>query len=401
MGRAKDIRIFTTTVHGRTRTCARLEITRHGEPRRWVQGYGTTEGEARAALLTNMSLAATRTKRAHIATPTIKAFLPVWIEHCRASDTQPQTITKYQRDIERHIIPYTNEPLDAYDTETLRVLFHTTLPNHGTGNFARRHTHTELKQMFAYAVEKGVISDNPMEGVPKPKAKAEAGRKLDQNITRWITGARWVLDWLEPPSCPYHDMYCLVLLTLNGLRRSEAMALQWEDIWGENVPHQCTIHVMHQIQRHSKASGLSGLYLTDGTKNGDDRTFKAPERLRRALLDVRQQGRQGVYLWERDIINLNPRSHAWSHTSVDRRWRELLEAFYKEVQPRFTPGKNDFWRLHDNRHICASRMAQAGVDRKAAAKILGHLDTEMTSYYTHATQTELDSGLGAMEKYLG
>ena len=46
-------------------------------------------------------------------------------------------------------------------------------------------------------------------------------------------------------------------------------------------------------------------------------------------------------------------------------------------------------------------MAQHGVDRKAAAKILGHLDQEMTSYYTHTTQMELNSGLDAMEEYLG
>lgn len=403
MGRtARKPFTFTTHNHGKARTVARLEITGESGKRRWLTAYGSDENTALTAFYAKLAKGGALTP-AKPSAPTIKKFLPVWIEHCRASETQPQTITKYQRDIERHVIPYTNEALDAYDAESMRTLFYITMPEHDVGDFARRHTHTELRQMLAYAVESGVIAKNPMDGVARPKAKAKAGRKLDKNMTIWIPAARFLLDWLEQPSCPYHHLYALILLTLNGLRRSEAMGLEWNAITGLEGRDQCRIHVMRQLQRHSKESRLSGLYLTETTKNGDDRTFKAPERVRKALLEVKRQERQGTYIWERDIVFLNRLNHAWAHTTLDHIWKEkILPDFwrYHTGDPEYTPTDDQIWRLHDNRHICASVMAQHGVDRKAAAKILGHLDQEMTSYYTHTTQTELNDGLAAMEEYL-
>lgn len=403
MGRtARKPFTFTAHNHGKTRTVARLEITGENGKRRWLTAYGSDENAALTALYAKLAQGGAL-KPAKPSAPSIKTFLPIWIEHCRASETQPQTITKYKRDIERHVIPYTDEPLDTYDAEAMRRLFYITMPEHGVGDFARRHTHTELRQMLAYAVESGVLAKNPMDGVARPKAKAKAGRKLDKNMTQWIPAAQFLLDWLEQPQCPYHHLYALILLTLNGLRRSEAMGLEWDAITGLERTGQCRIHVMRQLQRHSKESGLSGLYLTESTKNGDDRTFKAPERVRRALLEVKRQERQGTYLWERKLVFLNHLNHAWAHTTLDHIWKDkILPDFWRHQtgDPEYTPIDDQIWRLHDNRHICASVMAQHGVDRKAAAKILGHLDQEMTSYYTHTTQMELNSGLDAMEEYL-
>lgn len=180
MGRtARKPFTFTAHNHGKTRTVARLEITGENGKRRWLTAYGSDENAALTALYAKLAQGGAL-KPAKPSAPSIKTFLPIWIEHCRASETQPQTITKYKRDIERHVIPYTDEPLDTYDAEAMRILFYITMPEHGVGDFARRHTHTELRQMLAYAVESGVLQRTRWTAWHDPRRRP----RLDANLTR-------------------------------------------------------------------------------------------------------------------------------------------------------------------------------------------------------------------------
>jgi integrase len=61
-------------------------------------------------------------------------------------------------------------------------------------------------------------------------------------------------------------------------------------------------------------------------------------------------------------------------------------------------GVEDF-RFHDLRHTAATRMAEAGVDIRMIAELLGHSTIQMTMRYAHATDDAKRRAAEALEAY--
>ena len=57
------------------------------------------------------------------------------------------------------------------------------------------------------------------------------------------------------------------------------------------------------------------------------------------------------------------------------------------------------WRIHDIRHTVASVLAEAGINQKIIADLLGHSLGGMTSRYTHSTLPALRAASGVLESY--
>ncbi|MFN0116882.1 MAG: tyrosine-type recombinase/integrase [Elusimicrobiota bacterium] len=182
---------------------------------------------------------------------------------------------------------------------------------------------TIVKSIFSKAVEWGRITVSPASKVKKLRE--------DNQRTRYLTEEE--IKRLYFSSSPKVAEF-LTLALNTGMRRSNLVNLQWEDIDFKNG----VIHVLK-------------------TKSGKGYEIPLNNDIRRVLEKKFHSNSTG------NVIN-----------SVNL--RKEFEAVVKNS------GISDF-KLHDLRHTFASYLAMKGVDLYTISQLLGHSDIKMTQRYAH------------------
>ena len=98
-----------------------------------------------------------------------------------------------------------------------------------------RGIHHDLSSMLTDAVKKGYLKSNPAFGAYKPKGMKKEVTIADEAMIQKI------FTILEQEPLKY-ELYFKLLIT-TGMRRSEAAALQWRDIYFED----CSIHIQRSL----------------------------------------------------------------------------------------------------------------------------------------------------------
>lgn len=239
-----------------------------------------------------------------------------------------------------------------------------------------------LTGTFAYAAGRRMIDYNPAEGLKKPSAKSTSRRAFYENETQAVLK---LIAELTDRS----DKLLLMCLYYLGLRRGEALGLQWADI---NFK-EATVHIQRDIDFAEDQKGLD-----DDVKSEDsDRVIPIPPALLQELLRCRGIGQAYV------IEAPRTKTH-WSKSTYDRRWLALMVRLH-EIDPSIehktvtlSPGRKGkngqkippkcFVRsaltAHYFRHNYATLLYYAGVELLDAQRYLGHSDPETTlRIYTH------------------
>ncbi|MCY4504071.1 MAG: tyrosine-type recombinase/integrase, partial [Alphaproteobacteria bacterium] len=205
------------------------------------------------------------------------------------------------------------------------------------------HALNMLGKLLNHAIEFGHLQTNPARSVrrnPRPKLTRFLSREEVRRLHRALdrnAGAR--------PSCAQQtDIIRLLLLT--GCRRSEILALRWQDVDEDT------------------------LNLADA-KSGPRRVFlNAPAR---AIL--KRQPQSGcAYVFPSPKNPERPRSHNLA----------LWHSVRKEA------GIEDV-RLHDLRHTFASHAVLQGVPLPVVSRLLGHKRPSMTLRYAHVGDKETEA----------
>lgn len=223
-----------------------------------------------------------------------------------------------------------------------------------------------LRACLNKAVAWGLIDKNPMAGIKR--------KKVDNSIVRFLSDAeesalRQALDerqdeqrqarnsandWRLERGLPImpdltdktftDHLKPLLLLVINtGLRRGEALSLQWEDI---------------DLER-----GILTV-RAQNAKSGKTRHLPLNKEAAAMLAALKEQ-RSGVdYVFHDKGGN--------KLTGIKTSWKNLLKK----------AGISGF-RFHDLRHHFASRLVMAGVDLNTVRELLGHSDYKMTLRYAH------------------
>jgi integrase len=170
----------------------------------------------------------------------------------------------------------------------------------------------------------------------------------------------------EPRFAPLFEF-----LISTGVRRGEALGLQWVDIDFDNRSIR--------IRRAITASGMTT------PKSGKARTLKMPESLAATLFDLLsdrrikclQRGWPEVPEW----VFCSETGTAPDPGNIDRTWRRLRRRAQAEgVRPL---------KLHAARHTWATRALGAGKSVRWVADQLGHADPALTlRVYAHAMREE-------------
>ena len=218
--------------------------------------------------------------------------------------------------------------------------------------------YTILNSLFKMAYLSDMIARNPMDKVERPKPrKDEIKPQTAQAYT--AQEVRDILTALEGEPLKWRAFIHLLLDT--GVRRGEALAVQWEDIdFQENTILIC---------RNLCYTPDKGIYL-DTPKNGRCRMVDVGEDTLQLLKQIReQQGAGGKYIFTQDN-SLEP-MHPTSPTH-----------YFRQFSKR--NGIKDF-HPHKLRHTFASVAITAGADVVSVSETLGHSDTAVTlRMYTHA-----------------
>ena len=158
---------------------------------------------------------------------TLGMYLDRWLRDYASPNLSPRTTEGYDHIIKRHLIPGLGSTsisdikpthLQAYYADKLdrgRI--------DGKGGLSPRtvqHHHVTLHTALQSAVKWGLLSRKPADAVDRPRYERKEMHTFDdEGLRTFLQVAR---------ETPYHSLFYLALFT--GLRRSELLALRWDDI---------------------------------------------------------------------------------------------------------------------------------------------------------------------------
>ncbi|BCJ30535.1 tyrosine-type recombinase/integrase [Actinocatenispora sera] len=304
-------------------------------------------------------------------TLTLNAYLTEWLTEVVSKRVRPNTLETYRIMVEQYLLPgIGRRKLGKLNVREVRQ-FLDGLAKRGTGARTVQYVHTTLRVALEDAMREEIISRNVARLVRVPAPPKQERQPLTVEQVKALL--RHTRDY---------RLYALfVVLALLGLRRSEALALRWDDVDLTNG----VLRVSASLQRT-----VAGLERLPTKTRRSVRTVPLPALVLRALRDHWYQT-----LVERiDLDDRHPDSGYVFTTSIgtpidprncSRLFREMC-----------TDAGLPTVRLHDLRHGCASVLLQLAVPPRTVMEILGHSTLEMTmNTYAHVS---LDDKRSALDK---
>lgn len=248
------------------------------------------------------------------------------------------------------------------------------------------------KMIFESAVESHIIDESPCKNLNPRGGKTPKERKAltDEQVTTLLDAIRGL------PPYPF-----IMLCLYSGLRREEALALQWDSVFLEgDAPHIVVCRAWHT--EHNRP-----VILTDLKTKAAKRTIPIPPQLVECLKDIKEKSSS-------DFVIANRDGGALSETQWRRVWgyvrtRTVRERTYyryvngQKIPHTVTPvlGERaahnnsvvysiDFEVTpHQLRHTYITNLLLAGVDVKTVQVLAGHEHAKITlDIYAHLTYNQ-------------
>ena len=185
-----------------------------------------------------------------------------------------------------------------------------------------------LNNFFNYCIEKSYIDKNPCAGIKKLNELSRLKTLSDEDIQKLIAGATNKLT---------RDLITFLILT--GCRKGESLNLKWDDVDLKN-----------------------DVIAIKGTKTKYDRYIPISTPLK-SLLNGIEKEQGSLYVFNNNGVKIGDFKHSF-HTAC-------RNAGLKDL------------RIHDLRHVFASKMVMNGTSLYITGELLGHRTTQMTKMYSH------------------
>ncbi|MHB1698090.1 MAG: tyrosine-type recombinase/integrase [bacterium] len=185
-----------------------------------------------------------------------------------------------------------------------------------------------LSHFFGFCADSGYVTVNPVHGVKKLNELSRIKTLSDENTQKLISGATNKLT---------RDIILFLIYT--GCRRNEALNLKWSDIDFNN----------------------SLIYIRN-TKNKENRFIPIHTKLKDLLLDIEK---------------IQACSYVFCRSG------KKISSFRRSFQTACKSAGIEDLRIHDLRHVFASKIIQSGNSLHIAGKMLGHKTANQTNRYAH------------------
>lgn len=308
---------------------------------------------------------------------TVAMYLRQWLENHRIN-IATNTYEGYLVNIEQHIIPSLgNIPLQKLHPLQISSLYNEELKKgrtDGKGGLSVtsvRYIHATLRKALNDAVKMLYADRNVAELVNPPKFKAyEASFLIETEVCKMLKDFKGT------------SIFIPVLLAAGlGLRRGEALGLQWKDI---NIEKN-KVNI-----RRALLPGKGYYNFSDLKTAKSRRTLSVPKNIIEYLKKEKcRQVENKLFLGkgykDMDMVCCNDDGSPIAPTALNHRFGKLLKM---NSLPNI--------RFHDLRHTNASLMLKQGIPMKVASDRLGHTTIGITiNLYTH---TDDDLQQDAAEK---
>ena len=235
-------------------------------------------------------------------------------------------------------------------------------------------------QIMQVAVGSDLIMRNPFAEVKVPKKDPTKRRPLTEKEIALITD-----NWRG------HNLGSMAMIMLYcGLRRGEAMALDWTNIDFEKK----IIHVTKAASTVKNKTIIKKPKLEAGIRD-----IPIPKVLFKVLMEIRKPS---------GFVCTNTNGGMLTESSYMRQWDSFRNYLNVCAGGRNGSGKYlkritviDNITAHMLRHTYASMLFDANVDVKSAQKFLGHADIEVTlEIYTHLSEMKEEKSIESLDKHL-
>ena len=288
-------------------------------------------------------------------------WLDLWLDtYC--VNLKPATIETYRHRINNDLKPYLGKTkLTALTNIQIQRLYNRL----GKGDDTHkpqspksiRSIHAILHRALKQAIMIKLLQVNPADNIQLPrKNKPDLHPIMDDDVQAFLNAIR---------GDPYERLFILDLFS--GLRQSELLGLQWDDIDFETG----TITVRHQLQKERCKGG--GYIFLDDTKNGKTRQVS----LAPSVVEVLRQQRawQNRCRLKAGAGWDNPHNLVFTNELGEHLVHVTVYKHFKRATAKIGMTKT---RFHDLRHSYAVNALQAGDSAKIVSEQLGHYSAAFT-----------------------
>ena len=325
----------------------------------------------------------------HRENPTVKEYAEKWLA-MHGSHIRTTTLVDYTSKVKIYVI----EPLgDKYMAEVTPDDVKVAIGKAAAQSASiYRGVQMLYKMIFGSALESHIIDESPCKNLTPRGGKTPKERKAltDEQVTTLLDAVRGL------PPYPF-----IMLCLYSGLRREEALALQWDNVFlEEDAPHITVCRSWHT--EHNRP-----VILTDLKTKAAKRTIPIPPQLVECLKSLKENSAS-------DFVIANRDGGALSETQWRRVWgyvrtRTVRErTYYRYVNgqkishtvapvlgERAAHNKDVVYSIdfevtpHQLRHTYITNLLLAGVDVKTVQVLAGHEHAKITlDIYTHLTYNQ-------------
>jgi len=307
---------------------------------------------------------------------TVAQLLTHWHDDVLRHQVVPSTVVSYWTVARHHIIPTLgSKRLANLTTADVDRLLSVKIDSGLSVSTVRR-----IRYILAQAIDQGIRWGSVNRNVARLSRAPKEHRREGRTLT--YEQARRLLKELEGHR--HEALYSLMLST--GLRRGEALGLQWRDFDEESR----IITVRRQLKREG------GSLITADTKTARSRrSVNIPRGLASLLQAHRQRQEEERYVVEELWTDTGFIFTTNFGTPIDP--RNLNREFATICQRAGL----DHWHPHELRHSAASLMLASGVKLQVVSEVLGHASIRMTAdVYGHILAPDREAAADAMDQAL-
>lgn len=294
---------------------------------------------------------------------TVAEYLEEWIEGYTGRTNRGISqagLAEYRRDIKVMVPKLKRVRLPQFSPEDGRKLMRSLL-NDGRNPATVRRILTPLRAALADAVDDGKIATNPMQSVrvPRPRKADEGDPMVDRALTD--EQVAMIID-----KAPERYRLLIRVIAMTGLRRSEALALQWRDIDPEGAV---------KVRRRLRDGHIGPTKSEAGRRD-----VPIPAAL---LADLELARGTAMHVGETDFVFA---------TATGRPLGED-NAHHRAIKPAATAAGVPWAAFHDLRRAAITRWIHSGLSPKVVQRMAGHHDPAFTlKVYAKLREGDLPDG---------
>lgn len=263
-------------------------------------------------------------------------------------------------------LPLYHLPMNEVTAKTVQAAYNNLIAN-GTPVSEIKQAHKLMRRFYKYCEMENLARDitNALT-VPKEKSN-----KANEEITIWTDAEiRAILNGFNTADSRFRHRFLLVLAYYTGCRKSELLALTYDDITADGVRITKTLADCTDGIKNGKM--ISRLDVTDPKTTSSIRTVPIDPVVLDELKIHRKWHREEMMRngYRSDCIFTTDSGEHFDPKNLDR----ALARYYKRIGVEPKP-------MHTYRHTYGTNLCKSGVSIETASALMGHSDISTTAKY--------------------